>query len=47
MYIPLAIDLSNCEEEAKVPGLSSWPAPGLSNADLPAEKAMMRTEGWS
>lgn len=43
--IPTAMDRSNCEDEERVPGFSSRPGPGLSNADFPAVKATILTEG--
>lgn len=45
LNIPMAMGRSNCEDEGRVPGWSSWGGPGLSNADFPAVKATIRTEG--
>lgn len=45
-HVPTARVLSNCEEEGSEPGLSSKPGLGRSNADFPAEKATILTEGW-
>lgn len=45
-HVPTARVLSNWEEEGSEPGLSSKPGLGRSNADFPAEKATILTEGW-